>query len=429
MLSPAATESAPEEQPRIQPILCSSGCPNALLTQLNSLLLTYNLFRNHLESLGQSLLDSTCGVMINQRIPDYFLNLKPTPLEEDLVALKQQVQPSELECLGEIGMRVVYSLREVHDASKEVILGAQIQIGSGIAVLLSGIAFPPAIPFTGPIAGALISEGICDIAIELISQGNSGFDKAAYIKGKVISYGISLVTMGVGAIMSSVSIMNKAISACRKMAEWLRACKYLKSACEKLAKVFDRLGAYFTRMRDLAVFAKLSQTEKLSHMKGLLSANNLAAFQELGGMAVLNNLKHLQAVGKLDVVCRVALLKTAFMGVAKLTTKNLALMAANKLVEMGLQGLLGLVAGWVLGQVGNSVKQCFSADKVKFRELKDIQLQIAELSSCDEWGQLLEASRFVATEIASLAGSWRVKVSLIMVDSIATWRRLCSLIE
>lgn len=128
-------------------------------------------------------------------------------------------------------MSVVYSLREVKDVDPVVVSSVRVQVISGMAVLASGIIFPPAIPFTGPIGSTLISEGICDIAIEVINSGKTTFDKKAYITGKVISYGISIATLGLSAITSSVSIMNKSIDACRKMAEWLRSCTYLRGAC------------------------------------------------------------------------------------------------------------------------------------------------------------------------------------------------------
>ncbi len=64
---------------------------------------------------------------------------------------------------------MVYALKSVHDVSETTIRGSQIQIGLGIAAIAAGIAFPPLAPILGPAGGTLISEGICDIALELLS--------------------------------------------------------------------------------------------------------------------------------------------------------------------------------------------------------------------------------------------------------------------
>ena len=67
-------------------------------------------------------------------------------------------------------------MRKVYDVSQETIRGSQIQIALGIAAIGLAIAFVPLAPILTPAAGALISEGICDIAFELLSQGNSQFN-------------------------------------------------------------------------------------------------------------------------------------------------------------------------------------------------------------------------------------------------------------
>ncbi len=54
----------------------------------------------------------------------------------------------------------------------------------------------------------MITEGICDVAIELINKNSDGkFHKEAYIKGKVISYGVSILTMGISAAMQCPKIL------------------------------------------------------------------------------------------------------------------------------------------------------------------------------------------------------------------------------
>lgn len=135
-------------------------------------------------------------------------------------------------------------LSRIHDVPNEVIVNAQLQIAGGLAALALCIPFPILLPVNGPIAGALIGEGITDIVMALVDQGASAFDRDDYIKSKIISYGISVITMGISAIMSSVKILNKALSLCRRLASKLRASTKLKSACNFLANKLDKIALY-----------------------------------------------------------------------------------------------------------------------------------------------------------------------------------------
>lgn len=133
-------------------------------------------------------------------------------------------------------------LQEVHDVENKVIVGAQIQIGAGLAALALCIPLPFLLPFNGAIAGALIGEGITDIVTSLIDQGAHGFSQSDYIKGKVLSYSISLITAGIGAIASSTRILNKALKICRGLASKLRACTKFKRICNFAAKQLDKIA-------------------------------------------------------------------------------------------------------------------------------------------------------------------------------------------
>ena len=63
-------------------------------------------------------------------------------------------------------------LKEVHDVPNEVVTNSQWQIAGGLAALAITIVYPFLLPVNGPIAGALISEGITDIIMALVDQGN-----------------------------------------------------------------------------------------------------------------------------------------------------------------------------------------------------------------------------------------------------------------
>jgi hypothetical protein len=84
----------------------------------------------------------------------------------------------------------------------------------------------------------MITEGLCDIAIELINKNSDGkFNKDAYIKGKIISYGSSLLTMGISAAMECPKILNAVKKACRSISEALRNSKPIFKNLEKYIKM------------------------------------------------------------------------------------------------------------------------------------------------------------------------------------------------
>ena len=141
--------------------------PNWLLTHLSSLMSAYELFKKHLESQINMIAISpeSQGVAVGQRIPYYFKTVQPPESDKDMRAIKERIFDVEFDQIGRIGMSVVYSLKEVYDVNSVVINGAKVWISSGILVIAAGICFPPAIPYTGPFGGSLISEGFTDIAI------------------------------------------------------------------------------------------------------------------------------------------------------------------------------------------------------------------------------------------------------------------------
>ena len=168
-----------------------------------------NLNMQHADSLVQQIDKHEGGISIGGRVSDYFANLKPQNDHEEKI--KDTITNSELSELAAIDTNTTYALREVHDVCPEIAKGAQIQIGGGIALIATGFCFPPALPVTSAIGGTMITEGVCDVAIELINKNSDGkFHKEAYIKGKVISYGVSILTMGISAAMQCPKILNTA---------------------------------------------------------------------------------------------------------------------------------------------------------------------------------------------------------------------------
>ncbi|CAF1011247.1 unnamed protein product [Brachionus calyciflorus] len=201
--------------------------------------------------------DTEHGLAMSKKIPGYLLENK----DKDI--LNSEVKEIEF-----IGLNEIYYLRTVYDVEPKIIERAQIQIGSGLAVLAIGLVFPPALVVCGPVAGALISEGVCDIVMELISQGDSEFNEKEYAKSKIISYGISVATMGISAVASCLKLLSKASKVCASISNAFRNSPFMKSIMKKvgdkimdLSKKIDTLIK--TRLADIEKISKLSKVDKI----------------------------------------------------------------------------------------------------------------------------------------------------------------------
>lgn len=219
---------------------------NHFAKNLQSRLLCLATYINNVKSLKEEVLrnveNADAGVIIDCKAPRYLNKL------ESQNKLKPYISEKSVDELEYIGMDSVYLVRKIHDVPKQVITGAQIQIGSGFSLLASAAAFPFLLPVNAPLGGALISEGITDIITSLIHQGQSGFDKRDYIKGKVISYGISILAMGINVMLSSSQILTKAMNASRSLATKLREIKGpFVGICMFLADKLDDAIIYFEK--------------------------------------------------------------------------------------------------------------------------------------------------------------------------------------
>jgi len=192
--------------------------------------------------------------------------------------LKELISDKDVFELNNIGMGCIYGLKEIHDVSEETIESAQAQILSGIALQATCLLFPPALAVCGPISGTLISEGISDIITALMNQGVQEFNKKDYKKSKIISYGIALVTMGIGAIMSSTKILSKVMNTCRNLASKLRSCKRFKTVCEFLAKNLEKLANYLEKTIETIKFINMSVENQRKCLTALQNANKFKSF-------------------------------------------------------------------------------------------------------------------------------------------------------
>lgn len=229
---------------------------NFLLKHLNSRLSCLLAYSENLESLNEQL-KSNHGLAIQKKIYNYLS-------ECDDAEVKANIINSEISELDFIGLNEIYSLREVFDVAPEIIMGAQIQIGLGLAALAAGIAFPPALPICAPLAGTLISEGISDIVVELVSKGETDYSWKEHLKSKCISFGISIVTMGISAIATSVKILNQAAKLCRGMSKVFAKSQFMRSQFEKMVARLNKCIASLEKVKKgskaLVVYDKAEKT-------------------------------------------------------------------------------------------------------------------------------------------------------------------------
>ncbi|EFA09123.1 uncharacterized protein LOC103314809 [Tribolium castaneum] len=262
--------------------------------------------------------------------------------------LTQFITLCELTELHSIGLDTVYCLREIHDVPDAVIKAAQGQIIAGIAALGVGLAFLPIFPLMSNIAGTLISEGVIDIVMQLLTQGNTEFNEADFRKGKFVSYGISLLTFGVSAVTQSVRILSKAVSFCRKLSSFLRRSTYLQKVCTKLAKIVDRLGDCLEKLVTVAKFNKMTKIEQLDELLKL-KGSDPKMFEKLGGVTKLGEL---QNVSKLKELSRCKLLVNFAKEVAWDTSKSIAKsIIKEKVVKPLISQMFEVVFDWIKHKV------------------------------------------------------------------------------
>jgi preprotein translocase subunit SecA len=176
---------------------------------------------------------------------------KAKELEDQLKSVIKHPELLELSC---IGLKYIFKVKEVGDIPLEKCVAADAQIAAGLALYGAAAAFPPAAPGLCPIASTCVSEGISDVIsnlIDLFADQCESFDKEAresYAKQKGISVGISLGTMGIGAIAKMPSVINSGIKACQKVSKSLKSFTgTFGKICNKLAKQVDKIIVKLTK--------------------------------------------------------------------------------------------------------------------------------------------------------------------------------------
>uniref|UniRef100_A0A1B0C9P5 Protein translocase subunit SecA n=1 Tax=Lutzomyia longipalpis TaxID=7200 RepID=A0A1B0C9P5_LUTLO len=404
---------------------------NLFLKHLTSRRAGLNLYVEHIKNLIERI--NNCkqgdGLSISLRSPDYFVNLKPK--NENEKNIKKVVMDAELSELADVGTNTIYDLKEMYKVCDEVIAGARVQIIGGLGLIATGVAFPPALPVVGPIGGTMITEGVCDIAMDLIIQSSDGkFHKGAYIKGKVISYGISLLTMGISAAMQCPKILNKAKRACRWMAKTLRKCPYMKNICERIATKFDTIGKLFEKMEIVAKFNKMSNVEKLKYFNELKEANNLQHLKYLGeNLKQINQLKQLEMAGRLTDLTRYQKTMAALKHIAMTTAKGIAVRTAQtviitKIVTPQLSSMMEGFKPAIRRHVKKAVEENINREKLQRTNQEELQKVMQEIRDAIDYETILGIFRDAILGMSQHCSNWQVQLCALAIDQYVSWKRV-----
>ncbi|VEN35390.1 unnamed protein product [Callosobruchus maculatus] len=408
---------------------------NILIKHIISRQLALNLNVSHAESLVEQIGQHKCGISLGCRIPDYFSNLKPE--NEHETKIKDMIENAELAELARVGGNITYSLRAVQDVCPEIVANARTQIIGGITLFASGCCFPPALPVTSALSGTMITEGICDVAFELINMNcEEKFNRAAYVKGKVISYGVTLLTMGIKAALQCPKILNAAKKACRWLSRALRRCPYLKKVCEHLATKFDKIHDWFERLETVAKYSQMSKAEKLQYFQDLERTKDVKKLNYLGGY--LNELQALQneylLTGRLTESTHFGNCISSFQqvthsashGVAQRIIENVIM---NKVVTPGLSSLMSRFKPEIEKQVEESVRKNIDKEKLRYSSLKEIQKVIKDMKESIDLSTIRDIFKDAILGITKHCNDWRVQLVSLAVDQYYCWEKLYNYVE
>lgn len=394
------------------------GEENLLIKHLSSRLTCLHTYLNNIDGLHRQIeTEFKGGVSVASRVPDYLKKLDSKKTHEK--ELKEAITYSEVSELGFIGLDAICALKEVHDVPDKVVHRAQGQIAGGLASLAVGIAFPPALWICGPAAGALISEGICDIVMELISQGDAEFSETEYAKGKAISYGISIATWGIGAIATSMKILSAASKACKGLSEALSKSKFMETICTKAGKSLEKLGKWFDKLH-LEQFNKLSQTKQLEHLEKLQKAGKLEELKHLGDVGKLSELQHLKEVGKLKEISRMEHLSVTIKNVASESVQSVVgSVVMEKIVTASLQELLKKLKPLIKEKVTREIAYN-SPLKVKLNSVprEEVIKNTQEVLEGEIAEIIYEVAQEIALGVGRHSNNWKAKITSLTLDSV-----------
>ena len=211
-------------------------------SHLNSRLNCLNVYSSNMEELLEELLqNSENGCVINSRIENYFQDLEDSnPHEKEI---KDNTKKEEINELKFIGLDNIYRIGKVYDVPEYVLNIARANIIAGVIGILS-----TAIPVIGGVSTAgmsfyvsLIYDGVMDIVLNLVAQIEDGTNKKDYEKGKLIDYGLMVVTFGVDKIANSTKVLNNCLKVTKKLPGWFKKSKFGMKMQAKIAGKIKKL--------------------------------------------------------------------------------------------------------------------------------------------------------------------------------------------
>lgn len=212
-------------------------------------------------------------------------------------SLADAVSEHDLKALSRSGQGDVFALRKITLVEDELIWSARGQIGFALTLYASGAAFPAVLPVAAPIANVFLSEGITDIINALINQGSVPYNRWEYVKGKLISYSISFLLLGLDALSKCKKFLRHAIQTCKKLSKFLRKSKRFPTLCRKLAKTIDRVQRHLKRLSMSRHFGTLFVAEQEQFLCSLKDAR----LESIRG-GDLSNMQHLQLYQRLSKI-------------------------------------------------------------------------------------------------------------------------------
>lgn len=271
---------------------------NIFLCQLKSKEAALQLLTLKIDGLVEELSIQEQSMAVGSRCNDYFKNLKPTTDDEKKIF--DNFSKSAFNELSTLGANTAYALKEVHDVHNNIVMVAQAQIASGIALIMSSAILAPSAPMLLKMSSVLISEGITDIVNELINQGDQAYNQKNHQKAKMISYGIQLATCSINFLLECPKILQSATNLCKGLSDFLKD-KKLNGIFNKLAEHLDQYANWLDRLQTIALYKSKTQIEQLNFFNKIYRDKQEEILTKLGAYAKdFEKLKMLEAAGSLQ---------------------------------------------------------------------------------------------------------------------------------
>lgn len=327
-------------------------------------------------------------------------NIEEKKQEDDLAKI---ITPLTLKDHMEEGGSTICELKPVHDVPEHVLTNAKIQIGAGLGLLGLALWFPICSPVIGPLGGAMISEGITDIIFSLFDQ--SEFSHEDYVKSKLISYGIALATMGIGAILQCTKMVRNAIDSIRKLA------KRLNDATGAFAKIKQQIGALLDKVAN--------KLEKMLFM-AQNAAKQAEMLTEINNQGYHKQFNQLSKIKKTVDLTPYQQIQQIFSGALKDGIKDAAFdLAKDKLLNPALKALMANLKTHLKEKIEEFVKQYFQDPNPSLRVYSEKQISdaIQMIFNYSNWNDG-EIVRKIGLGIAKSHSDWMAQLASFAIETV-----------